>query len=109
MLIVRHRCITDMFMSFDLTVGSRVYFYSFKINRNVALIPRHMTCYKDDPKHCVSSVRYSGEGEMFACAHPVDDVLCAVRHEDAIAPGWTPRVHVLRGFSVFFTVGVTAE
>lgn len=46
---------------------------------------------------------------MVAGAHPVDDVLCAVRHEDAIAPGWTPRVHVLRGFSVFFTVGVTAK
>lgn len=39
--------------------------------------------------------------------HPVDDVLGSVRHENAVTPGGAASVHVLGGFSVVFTVGVT--
>lgn len=35
-----------------------------------------------------------------------DEFLCRVWHEDTITPGGTAGVHVLRGFSVLFTVGV---
>lgn len=37
---------------------------------------------------------------------PVDVFLGSVRHKDTITPGGTASVHVLRGFSVLFTVGV---
>ena len=45
--------------------------------------------------------------ERCQLTHPVDDVLGSVRHEDTVAPGGAAGVHVLGGFSVVFTVGVT--
>lgn len=60
-----------------------------------------MTCHGDDPKR--------DRRESYSRAHLVDDVPGIVGHEDAVAPGWAPRVHVLCGFSVVFTVRVAAK
>lgn len=37
---------------------------------------------------------------------PVDEIIGSGRHEDAVTPGGTARVHVLPRFMVVLTVGV---
>lgn len=37
----------------------------------------------------------------------MNELLGSMRHEDTVTPGRTASVHVLGGFSVILTVGVT--